>query len=472
MAPKARAGGKRAARPAADEDLDELLAPAGGGGVSPLTFVFGLVLGVLAGGGSVLYAHARHADTPIDVAARTLLAAARDGCRLGELCAAGARRPDLEDGRPSHAVWDLPRYHMKSSFQAVRRVYPSVEVHYLWKDPVVVYFDGALADDEIKLMLDLATPRFTPSTVVQPDGTSKPDEGRTSDTAWLHFAHHDAAVEPIVNKLVSLAGFRGDNAESLGVNRYRESQYFRLHHDWMEEEGVLADPMFPKGCQRAATVLAYLSDTEEGGETVFVRDPDYDFASPITGDNPDMLVVKPRKGRVLVWFDMHPYRERVDLRTLHGGQPVVKGEKVRVVGSATARALCSSRPRSVPRQVPSRPDALVSAPPSPPSPLLTACGHHLHTQLLAPALRAAWASPATVARVFPPRKQLRVQRTGAWARGRRGKQGTAGAHPAPGPCSGRRGRARRPAGRNEPSGRTSSRPPSAARVDGHPPSPR
>jgi prolyl 4-hydroxylase len=263
-------------------------------------------------------------------------AAAADRCRLGELCPVGAGRPLLEDGGKSHPVWDLPRFHMKSRFQEVRRVYPSIEVNYLWTDPVVVYFDGALSDKDIDVMLKIATPRFSPSTIVQPDGSSRPDPSRTSDTAWLDFFGHDRAVAPIVTKLVSMAGFHSKNAESMGVNRYRESQYFRLHYDWMEEEGVQSDPMFPDDCQRAATVLAYLSDTEEGGETVFVRDENYDFVTPITNDNPDMLVVKPKKGRVLIWFDMHPYRELVDRRTLHGGQPVIKGEKVSSCGAACA----------------------------------------------------------------------------------------------------------------------------------------
>lgn len=135
-------------------------------------------------------------------------------------------------------------------------------------------------------------------------------------------------MRPIVNRLVSLAGFQVKNAESLGVNRYRQGQYFNMHYDFMNEAGVREDPMFPQGCQRAATVLAYLSDVESGGETVFVRDENYDPESNINENNPDHLVVRPKKGRVLVWFDMHPYRELIDERTLHGGQPVIKGEKI------------------------------------------------------------------------------------------------------------------------------------------------
>lgn len=311
------------ARPDDDDFLLSPLPPP----LSPLTFLVGLVLGVVLGGGAAAYAHARHTDVPIDTAVRTLWTAGRDNCRLGELCPVSATRPLLDSGIESSAVWDLPRHHMKTRFVDVKRMYPGVEVNFLWSEPLVAYFDGALSCREIDLMLDIATSRFEPSTIVQPDGTSLPDESRTSDTAWLYFDEGDKIVAPIVAKLASFAGFSPKNSESLGVNRYGPGQYFDLHYDWMEEIGVDADEVFTKGCQRAATVLAYLSDTEEGGETVFVRDPNYDFASPITNHNKDMLVVKPKKGRVLIWFDEHPYTEAVDHSTLHGGQPVIKGTK-------------------------------------------------------------------------------------------------------------------------------------------------
>lgn len=311
---------------ASPDDDDCLLSPPPPP-LSPLTFLFGLMLGLALGGGAAAYAHARHTDVPIDTAVRTLWTAARDKCRLGELCPASARRPLLDSGIESSAVWDLPRHHMKSRFVDVKRMYPGVEVNFLWSEPMVAYFDGALSSREIDLMLEIATPRFEPSTIVQPDGSISPDKSRTSDTAWLYFDGRDKIVAPIVAKLASFAGFSPKNSESLGVNRYGPGQYFNLHFDWMEENGVNADEVFTKGCQRAATVLAYLSDTEEGGETVFVRDPNYDYASPITSDDEDMLVIKPKKGRVLIWFDEHPYTEAVDHSTLHGGQPVMKGTK-------------------------------------------------------------------------------------------------------------------------------------------------
>jgi prolyl 4-hydroxylase len=131
----------------------------------------------------------------------------------------------------------------------------------------------------------------------------------------------------IVSRLVSMAGFRLEHAESLGVNRHREGQLFKMHYDFVDEEGLKADPAFPS-CQRAATVLAYLTDVEEGGETVFIRDKTFKPDDTPDPKNPDHLVVRPKKGRVLVWFDMHPYLEEVDFRTYHGARAVRKGEKI------------------------------------------------------------------------------------------------------------------------------------------------
>lgn len=130
------AGGKRgppkkaqqqARRAHIDDDLDSLSAAQSG--ISPLGFILGLLVGALGGGIAVLSAHARHADTSLNVAAKTLMAANK--CRLGELCK-DRDRPNLADGTISHKVWDLPRYHMKSKFEEVRRVFPQISINYLW----------------------------------------------------------------------------------------------------------------------------------------------------------------------------------------------------------------------------------------------------------------------------------------------------------------------------------------------------
>ena len=63
--------------------------------------------------------------------------------------------------------------------------------------------------------------------------------------------------------------------------------------------------------QRLSTLIVYLNDVIEGGETVF----------PEVG-----LSVVPRRGNGL-YFEYTNSRMQVDLKSAHGGAPVIQGEK-------------------------------------------------------------------------------------------------------------------------------------------------
>lgn len=241
-------------------------------------------------------------------------------CALGEICNDNQTRPLLSDGRISQAVWDRSRYLMKTNFAR-----DSGKVSYVWKEPLVVYYDDVLSEDDISYLIETATPRFQRSRVAGPDGKPIPDSTRTSDTAWILMSEGDK-VQSIAGRVSALAGFDKGHAEDIGINRYQRSQYFKPHFDYMQEDQLAYDKRF-ENCQRAATALIYLSDVEEGGETIFIRSrnsPNYDYDP----NNPDHLAVKPKRGRVLIWYDMHPFTETIDDRTLHAGSPVVIGTKI------------------------------------------------------------------------------------------------------------------------------------------------
>ncbi|XP_070562964.1 transmembrane prolyl 4-hydroxylase-like isoform X1 [Ptychodera flava] len=93
---------------------------------------------------------------------------------------------------------------------------------------------------------------------------------------------------------------------------------------------------------RYATVMVYLTDVEEGGETAFpvANNASYNVQTLRTGRKLNLnrhchesnLMVKPEKGKALVWYN-HFIDEKtgwigkVDNYTWHGGCPVVKGTK-------------------------------------------------------------------------------------------------------------------------------------------------
>lgn len=257
---------------------------------------------------------------------RTFLKLPLSPCHLGSVCHPSQVRPLLFDGRVSSPIWDIPRHLMQSNFSLIPKLIPGSVVNFVWKEPLVVFYDNILSDHEINLIINKAIPRFRKSMVAGKNGEPEEDKSRTSDTAWIS-SSEDKILASVVQKVASLTGFSIQNTESIGVNRYRTGQYFNPHYDFLEEQQLLGAPHF-RGCQRAGTILIYLSDVEEGGETMFARDGFLDAYFLYDGNNPDHLKVKPKRGRVLVWYDMHPYTEAIDPRTLHGGSPVIQGTKM------------------------------------------------------------------------------------------------------------------------------------------------
>jgi 2OG-Fe(II) oxygenase superfamily len=74
---------------------------------------------------------------------------------------------------------------------------------------------------------------------------------------------------------------------------------------------------------RFATVLFYLNDDMEGGETSFPR--------WLNAETSQALKVKPERGKAILFYNMLP-DGNYDERSQHAALPVTKGEKVRSIG--------------------------------------------------------------------------------------------------------------------------------------------
>jgi prolyl 4-hydroxylase len=145
--------------------------------------------------------------------------------------------------------------------------------------------------------------QFQPSVVVDPaTGRLIPHPIRTSDGATFGVFSEDLAVNAINRRIAALSGTRVEQGETLQLLRYGPGAQYRPHFD--------ALPAEPN--QRIATVLVYLTDDYQGGETHFPR----------TG-----LAYRGRKGDALLFRNVDA-QGRPDPMALHAGLPVTRGVKV------------------------------------------------------------------------------------------------------------------------------------------------
>jgi len=148
------------------------------------------------------------------------------------------------------------------------------------------------------------------------------------------------------------------NGEGIQVLEYEHGQKYDSHFDYFFHKGGTDN-----GGNRLVTVLMYLSDVEEGGETVFpnVPVPPSQKAPVYSPCAMKGLAVKPKKGDAVAFWSLKT-DGRLDQGALHGGCPVIKGVK----WSAT-KWLHVAR-FAVNGEVAQQVDHIIHVPPPPPLP--------------------------------------------------------------------------------------------------------
>jgi len=132
-----------------------------------------------------------------------------------------------------------------------------------WEPRAFVYH-SFLTKEECDYLISLAKPHMHKSTVVDSEtGKSKDSRVRTSSGTFLPRAR-DKFIRNIEKKIADFSFLPVENGEGLQVLHYEVGQKYEPHFDYF-----LDDFNTKNGGQRMATVLMYLSDVEEGGETVF-----------------------------------------------------------------------------------------------------------------------------------------------------------------------------------------------------------
>lgn len=178
--------------------------------------------------------------------------------------------------------------------------------------PRIVVVHNFLSDEECDYLINLARPTLQRSTVVNPNGnTEKIDARRTSQGMFLMRYFRDKVVQAIEERLSQLTELPKENGESIQMLFYGLGAEYQPHYDYFNPAMPGEAIHLKRGGQRLATVIMYLNTPSQGGETIF----------PVA-----KVSVTPEKGKAVLFYNCSPSGE-TDSSTLHGGAPVIEGEK-------------------------------------------------------------------------------------------------------------------------------------------------
>ena len=179
------------------------------------------------------------------------------------------------------------------------------------EQPVIALIADVLSDEECERLIEIGRDRVQQSSVVDPDsGSEITISERNSEGAFVN-GSTDALVATIDRRIAEMVGQPLENGEDLHILRYGVGGEYRPHYDYFPEEQAGSKHHMQRGGQRVATVILYLNEVEQGGDTTF----------PEAG-----LAIHPRRGSAL-YFEYLNELGQTDPRTLHAGTPVERGEK-------------------------------------------------------------------------------------------------------------------------------------------------
>jgi len=173
----------------------------------------------------------------------------------------------------------------------------------------VVVFGNLLSAEECEGLIAAARVRLARSLTVETrTGGEVLNVDRTSDGMFFERGENEI-VARVEQRIAALLRWPLEFGEGLQILRYAPGAQYRPHYDYFDPNEPGTPTILKRGGQRVATLVMYLQEPEGGGATTF----------------PDVgLEVAPARGcGVFFSYD----RPDPVTRTLHGGAPVLAGEK-------------------------------------------------------------------------------------------------------------------------------------------------
>lgn len=168
-----------------------------------------------------------------------------------------------------------------------------------YEEPLVVVLGNVLSDDECDELIEHSRERLQRSKIGENRAVN---QVRTSSGVFCEQTEAITRIEQRISQIMNIPIEHGDG---LQVLRYIPGQEYKPHYDFFAETSRASTN------NRISTLVMYLNDVEQGGETVF----------PLLN-----LSVFPTKG-MAVYFEYFYSNHELNESTLHAGAPVIKGEK-------------------------------------------------------------------------------------------------------------------------------------------------
>nr|WP_049786672.1 2OG-Fe(II) oxygenase [Evansella cellulosilytica] len=168
------------------------------------------------------------------------------------------------------------------------------------KEPLIVLLGNVLSEEECDQLISLSKDRIERSKI----SNKSVHDLRTSSSMFFDDAENDV-VSTVEKRVSQIMKIPVDHGEGIQILNYAIGQEYKAHYDYFSSgNSKVNNP-------RISTLVMYLNDVEAGGETYF---PKLNF------------YVAPKKG-MAVYFEYFYNDTTLNELTLHGGAPVVIGDK-------------------------------------------------------------------------------------------------------------------------------------------------
>ncbi|MCY9006016.1 2OG-Fe(II) oxygenase [Peribacillus frigoritolerans] len=169
------------------------------------------------------------------------------------------------------------------------------------EEPLIVVLENVLSDEECDGLIEMSKDKMNRSKI---GVKHEVNEIRTSSSMFFQENEYDILTK-IEKRISTIMNIPVEHGEGIQILKYTPGQEYKAHFDFFTSSSIAAKN------NRISTIILYLNDVEHGGETFF---PKLNFS------------VSPRKG-MAVYFEYFYNDKNLNELTLHGGAPVITGEK-------------------------------------------------------------------------------------------------------------------------------------------------